>query len=287
MQTEKEKEVKIVSHLSPRLASYWRREINTFPDEIRLTLNMPLITLCGGKVTMHDIDVKYDDISFVLRSLCASSMYAHSDTICDGYVTTAEGFRAGIAGRATVKDGRISSVTSVTSIVIRVPRRFPGAAHELCEYLVSGGFSKSIIICAPPSGGKTTALRELAAEITQMPYMIPTALVDTRCEMASRLQKSTLCTLSAYPRSKGVEIAVRTLSPRLVITDEASTDDDISALMYALSSGVAFAASAHGTSESVRKTGLYKRLSAFGSVALCDVEKKDGGFGFAIKEDLQ
>ena len=285
MQTEKEKEVKIMSHLSPRLASYWRREIKSFPDEIRLTLDMPLITLTGEKAVMHDIDIKFDDLSFVLRSLCASSMYAHSDTICDGYVTTADGIRAGIVGRATVKDGRITSVTCVSSIVIRVPRRFPGASHELCRFLINEGFSKSVIICAPPSGGKTTALRELSAEISQAPYLIPTALVDTRCEMASKLQKSTLCTLSAYPRPKGVEIAVRTLSPRLVITDEASNDDDIDALLYALSSGVAFAASAHGTSESVRRTELYRRLSMYGSVALCDVEKKNGRFRFIFEED--
>lgn len=141
-------------------------------------------------------------------------------------------------------------------------------------------YRRSVLLCAPPSGGKTTALREFVCEICERPYLALTALVDTRCEIASGISQSTLVTLGAYPRAKGVEIAVRTLSPRLVVCDEVYDYDDCRALEYAVQSGVCFAATAHGTSKTVSKTKLFKTVSETCGAVLYDIVKKDGTFEF-------
>lgn len=263
--------------LPPRLASFWRRE-GREADEVRLGCGKPLISVFSGKLTAYEnIIITNDDISYVLRALTASSMYAHSECLCEGYITC-EGLRAGVVGRAVCENGKISAVTSVNTIILRIPRRYPKASHPLAAALLEGGFAKNAVLCAPPSGGKTSALRELAYEVTSSPWYVPCAVVDTRGEIALEGENSA-AVLSNYPLSKGVEIAVRTLSVKLIITDEI-TLGDADALSMAITSGVTFAASCHGSAESVSKSELYRRLSSLGSVALYDIEKKDGAFIF-------
>ena len=76
-------------------------------------------------------------------------------------------------------------------------------------------------------------------------------MIDSRCELAAGLDGiSAVDVLSSYPRGRGIEIAVRTLSPDYVVCDEISSDEDMSALRHAVGSGVRIIASAHGRSYS-------------------------------------
>ncbi len=283
MQDSRINEYKIITYLSPRLASFWSVKKILLPDEIRLTCDMPLVTVINGEAFVHGIAVKAEDIGYVLRVLSSNSMYAHSETLKEGYITSRDGIRAGVIGRATVSDGKIASVTGISSVVLRIPKRFYGASHVLCEYVVKNRFEKSVVICAPPSGGKTTALREFAFEIASKPYHVPAVLIDSRCEISTDSVAGTLCTMHGYPRAKGIEIAVRTLSPKLIITDEINSED-VAALAYSALSGVCFVASAHGTSESFSKSETWKALSECGKFVLCDIMKKPCGIEFNFKE---
>lgn len=276
-------EFKIITYLSPRLASFWSMKRIICPDEIRLTQGAPLIIVKDGKALIYDMVINSDDINYTLRVLTSNSMYAHTDTLNEGYITSRDGIRAGVVGRATVSSGKINSVCGICSIVLRIPRRFNGASHKLCEYVAENVFKKNVILCAPPSGGKTTALREFAIEITSKPYNIPTALIDTRCELTTGRAVGTLCTMSGYPRNKGIEIAVRTLSPKLIITDEINSDDK-NPLKYSEQSGVCYVASAHGSAERFITSELWDALSQNGNCVLCNISKRNGSFDFDFKE---
>ena len=67
--------------------------------------------------------------------------------------------------------------------------------------------------------------------------------------------------LSGYPRSAGIETAVRILSPQYIICDEILTEADCDAMITAVGSGVNLAASVHGESyDALRRQPLMKRL---------------------------
>ena len=51
--------------------------------------------------------------------------------------------------------------------------------------------------------------------------------------------------LSGYPRSQGIEIAIRTMSPDYIICDEISSPDDRQALLQCIGSGVRICTSIH------------------------------------------
>ena len=54
--------------------------------------------------------------------------------------------------------------------------------------------------------------------------------------------------LSGYPRSHGMEIAMRTLSPEYIICDELSSREDRQALLQCIGSGIRICTSVHAGS---------------------------------------
>ena len=51
--------------------------------------------------------------------------------------------------------------------------------------------------------------------------------------------------LTGFDKKKAIEIAVRTLSPELIVCDETADDAEVDAIKAGFSSGVAFAVSVH------------------------------------------
>ncbi|MBQ3889579.1 MAG: stage III sporulation protein AA, partial [Clostridia bacterium] len=54
--------------------------------------------------------------------------------------------------------------------------------------------------------------------------------------------------LSLYPKAVGMEIALRTLSPDVIVLDEIGAEAEARAMLSAMNSGVRFVATAHGGS---------------------------------------
>lgn len=218
--------------------------------EIRLRRDGPLTVTVDGKEIKTGVVCSEDDISHTVRALSGNSLYSHADTIREGYICADGGIRAGVCGRAIVRNGEIDAVTEISSINVRIPHRVPGAADGVFKLLKNLNKPAGVLVYSKPGVGKTTLLRELISRLSYGDSAKRVAVVDTRFELTASLNEEELFAdfLCGYPRSKGIEIAVRTLSPDYVVCDEISTPVDAAAVEEASSMGVGMIASCHASS---------------------------------------
>ncbi len=272
-----------LSYLPHHLAEAVRRSGALFRgniSEIRLRQGMSLAVTTRGKSILTPIKCTYEDLLYTVRALCGNSLYSHSETIKEGYICTDGGIRAGVCGRAIIEGARITAVTDINSISIRIPHRIPGAADGICKLVMSDGF-RGMIIYSPPGEGKTTALRELTARLGSRPYSMRLAVIDTRFEICGGLGGDlTADVLLGYPRAKGIEIALRTLSPELIICDEVGSMEESTAILEGFGSGVPIIATVHGASLcEVRSKAYINRLIELGVFShAVGLKKRDGSF---------
>lgn len=71
------------------------------------------------------------------------------------------------------------------------------------------------------------------------------SIVDERGEFGGFSPGVNTDVLTGFGKKKGIEIAVRTLSPELIVCDEIADDAEVDAIKAGFSSGVAFAVSVH------------------------------------------
>lgn len=240
-------------------------------NEIRLREGQPLCVTSDGKNLKSGRRVTKEDIDYTVRHLCSNSIYSHADTIREGFITSKSGIRAGICGKAVTDGGRITAITDISSLCIRLPRRVPGAADIAYSLLKAHRFSMGILVYSRPGVGKTTVLRELACLLASGNDAMRLAVIDTRCELAAGLDELTMAdVLTSYPRAKGIEIAVRTMSPQYMICDEIGNREEAAAILEASHCGVSFAASAHGGSfDEVMKSSYLRELWENGIFGIC------------------
>lgn len=235
-------------------------------NELRLRVGQPLcITTAGNNVVTTAICTQ-DDLDFTVRRLSGNSLYSHGNTLIEGYITSPDGIRAGICGRAVTDGDRITAVTDISSVCIRIPRRAPGAADEAYSLLSRRNFWDGLLVYSPPGIGKTTLLRELCVKLASGENPRRVAIVDTRGELAAGIDEYISADImSAYPRGRGIEIAVRTLSPEFIVCDEIGCAEDAEAILHAASSGVRIIASAHaGSIDSLLRSDGISELAATG-----------------------
>jgi stage III sporulation protein AA len=199
------------------------------------------------------------DIDIILQNISDNSLYTHEEDINSGFLTMSGGHRAGIAGTAYVKEGKVISVRNISSVSIRIASRVKGAASHILN--VINNTKSSVLIAGPVSCGKTTILRDLSENLGDR-----VAVIDERKEIACvrngapRLIDKGVDILSGYDKINGFEIAIRAFSPEYIICDEIS-DREIDSVRRALFSGVRVIASAHAHSSSDLK---HKGLLGFG-----------------------
>ena len=239
-------------------------------NEIRLRCGGLLsVTIMGENVVCNSVVSEKECVDTFMR-LCRNSMYSHDDTIKNGFITTPEGIRAGVCGRAVCKDGVITSVAGISSICIRIPRRIAGAGDVAYEILREMDFFRGLLVWSVPGMGKTTLLRELILRLGSGRNPLRVAVIDTRHELGCGIKSGGLIDiLDGYPRAKGIEIAKRTMSPQIIICDEIATTEDGEAIMDAVGSGIPIVASVHaGSREELLGQNSLKRViesGAFGA----------------------
>ena len=229
-------------------------------EEIRLRRDRCASLTCGNENILLECRLDGHEMDELFFKLCGGAVYAHAESISQGYISLGDGIRVGVCGRAAVENGRIIGVDKVSSIVVRLPHRAPrGVGNALAE-LMRNGEGGGVLVYSAPGVGKTTVLRDAAACLASGERAMRVAVVDTRGELGYSLEASGLMVdiLTGYPRRDGISVAVRTLGAQIVVCDEIGDADEATDILASHNCGVPLLASAHagGMRELMSKPGI-------------------------------
>ena len=246
-------------------------------EEIRLRSGGLCTLTVSGRSLNCGISASPEDIARTAERLCGGSLYVHADGIREGVIAAENGIRTGVAGTASSERGGVRSVRDMTSLCLRLPNRRPGAADPVLPFVRRG---ESVLVWSRPGMGKTTVLREAAASLGSSREMRRLAVIDTRYELSAGLEEDGPLTADFYrgwPREAGMEAAVRTMSPEILICDELAGEGDVFAMERVRAAGVAALCSIHAGSpeDAVRHPLVRKGLFS----VLCGVLPGNGASG--------
>lgn len=235
-------------------------------EEIRLRLGLPVMLQYrdgtfylndkGKPVLLGDnlLHATRQDITEAVELISHSSLYAHENDIQNGYITIAGGNRVGISGSAVLHNGNISNIKDISGLNYRIAHEITGCSDKLMDMIMDVKRVRNTIIISPPECGKTTLLRDIIRNISNM--KIKVSIVDERCEITSSFNGCIgynlgyCCdVLTGAPKDRGMLMMLRSMSPHVIATDELGTDEDIFAIEKIINSGVSIVATIHGKDE--------------------------------------
>lgn len=216
-------------------------------EEIRLRRDRRASVTVGARNIMLDHVTSAQEIEQTLSLVSGNSLYAHSETIKNGYITLDVGIRVGIVGRAALEGEKVIGVYDVSSMSFRIPHRSFLVGARICELLRGAKNCEGILIYSPPGVGKTTLLRGVAHRMSSGEGAVRVCVIDTRGELGYSLDGVSLCldVMIGYPRALGIDIAARTMNAQLMICDEIGDTAEAEAIISAQNCGVPLLASAH------------------------------------------
>ncbi len=209
--------------------------------ELRIHTGRPLLLALSNERVVVPMTVTSEEVQSCFWRFCGRAVHTHQEELSEGFVTTEDGFRVGVAGRAVVKEEKVVSYRDITSLCVRISRPMITCASPLLPYLEQDGVVQSLLLCGVPSCGKTTVLRDVARLLSERYHV---AVIDERRELA--VQSLDGCdVLSGCPKTVGILQAVRTLSPDAVVVDELGNDEEWCTVATSCYLGVPVIASVH------------------------------------------
>lgn len=256
-------------------------------SELHLTVGRCSSVLIGRERIFLGVNVSTEDMEGTVHKLCQGAVYAHRDTITEGYISLDGGIRVGVCGQARYESDRLVGVSEISSLVFRVPTVTSSLAGELLSAWQST--QKGMLIYSPPGVGKTTALRTLVSMIASAHPEERVAVVDERCEFSVvECRRLGVMLLRGYKRSDGMEIALRTMSPTVIAVDEIGARTESDAMTQSLNSGIRLIATAHASerSELERRGGFAPFMQADVFDTFFGIFHTDMGYFCKVEENV-
>ncbi|MBE5818105.1 MAG: hypothetical protein E7312_03520 [Clostridiales bacterium] len=240
----------IPPHVKSTLLSLDEKKLASL-NEIRLRLGRPCMLDVNG-VAIFTKNITKDDIDIAVGKLSDYSLNSVMESLCNGYITLPHGIRVGVCSNGIVKDGQTVFVNGINGLCYRIPQRVTSSAEVIVPDMTINNRILNTLVISPPKMGKTTLLRDIARLLGDKTDV---CIIDERNEIASCVDgmpsfdvgKRT-DVISSIPKPEAIQMAIRSLSPAVIITDEIGKDEDALALLDASLCGVGFVASIHSES---------------------------------------
>ena len=249
-------------------------------EEIRLRSGQPLILRFSD--IDHAVDrngelvrslvkayvVTNEDIFRTISSLSDNSLYAFDEEIRRGFITVSGGHRAGLSGTVLVEGSQVRTIKDFSGICLRIAREVKNCATSVISDInPAGSRILNTLIISPPRCGKTTFLRDITRSISSADQR-NVVVIDERSEIAGCYRGIAQLdvgprtdVLNACPKALGMIMAIRSLAPQVIVTDEIGRQDDVEAIMECINAGVAVISSVHaGSLHELNKRPVMEKL---------------------------
>lgn len=242
-------------------------------QEIRIRTDKPLMMQNGSDEVVLDYLPDMNDLKTLIQRMSNYSVYAFDEELKQGFITIKGGHRVGICGACVIEDSKIKTIKSISSINIRICREITGCSDGIMTQVVRDANVINTIIISPPKCGKTTLIRDIARNLSNGMESInlkgkKVCIIDERSEICAcyngipQLDVGIRTdVLDECPKSEGIMMAIRSMSPEVIVCDEIGTYKEIESIMMALNSGVSLITTIHGFGvEDLYKRDVFKEI---------------------------
>ena len=239
-----------------------KRQLNMFNfknlQEIRIRSEKPIIVKDGSEEIVTDYIAKLEDVGSIVKRMSSYSIYAYDDEIKQGYITINGGHRVGICGKCVTEGEKIKTIKYPASLNIRICREVEGCSNKILPHILKDSMVENTIIISPPNCGKTTLLRDISKKLSNGISNLDlkgrkVCVIDERSEIASCVNGVPQLNLGlrtdvldSCPKSQGIMMAIRSMSPDVIVCDEIGSTEDIESIIKAMNSGVKLITTVHG-----------------------------------------
>ena len=236
--------------------------LTDYIHEIRIRANKPILINYKGKFqvltekegyTAVSVNGSYDLINYILSITTKQSLYAYNNQIKQGFITTDSGIRIGLCGMVVYNQGEVATIKNITSLNIRIPHQVFGCAESVIELICSNDNVKNTLIISPPGAGKTTLVRDIVFKLSNEKQVKNILVVDERYEIAGVDCNGFdvgqfVDVMSGSDKNFAFCEGLKTMNPKVIVTDEVSKEEDIESIKQSIKSGVKVIATAHAES---------------------------------------